>query len=105
MEGLESLGEFSDFDFSLIIPSDDESIAERVEAVSLWCSGFLSGYGESGRQLSSDDASDVKEALLDLSRIASMSGEVPEGEENESDLTEIVEFVRISTLLIFAATG
>ena len=104
MQELESLGEFSDFDFSLIIPSDDERITERAEAVSLWCSGFLSGYGESGRQLRSDDTSDVKEALLDLSRIASMSQEVPEGEENESDLTEIIEFIRISTLLIFAET-
>jgi uncharacterized protein YgfB (UPF0149 family) len=33
-----------------------------------------------------------------------MSEEVTEGEENESDLTEIVEFIRISTLLIFAET-
>ena len=87
-----------------MIPADDEGITERAESVSLWCSGFLSGFGESGRQLDAADASDVKEALQDIGRIAVMSEEVTEGEENESDLTEIVEFIRISTLLIFAET-
>lgn len=104
-QGLDSLGEFSDFDFSLMIPGDDQVITQRAESVSLWCSGFLSGFGESGRQLDADDASDVKEALQDMGRIAAMSEEVPEGEENESDLNEIIEFVRISTLLIFAETA
>jgi uncharacterized protein YgfB (UPF0149 family) len=103
-QSLESLGEYADFDFTLMIPADDEGITERAESVSLWCSGFLSGFGESGRQLDAADASDVKEALQDMGRIAAMSKEVTEGEENESDLTEIVEFIRISTLLIFAET-
>ena len=101
-QSLDSLGEYADFDFTLMIPGDDEGITERAESVFLWCSGFLSGFGESGRQLDADDASDVKEALQDMGRIAAMSEQVTEGEENESDLTEIVEFIRISTLLIFA---
>lgn len=104
VQSLDSLGEYADFDFKLMMPSDDEGIAERAASVSLWCSGFLSGFGESGRQIDAADASDVKEALQDLGRIAAMSDQVGEGEENESDLTEIVEFVRISTLLIFAET-
>jgi len=103
-KSLEGLGEYADFDFRLMIPGDDEGITERAESVSLWCGGFLSGFGEAGRQLDAGDASDVKEALQDMGRIAAMSEEVTEGEENESDLTEIVEFVRISTLLIFAET-
>ena len=104
VQSLDSLGEYADFDFKVMMPGDNEGIAERAESVSLWCSGFLSGFGESGRQLDADDASDVKEALLDMGRIAAMSEQVTEGEENESDLTEIVEFIRISTLLIFAET-
>jgi len=103
-QSLDSLGEYADFDFTLVMPGDDQGIAERAESVFLWCSGFLSGFGESGRQLDADDASDVKEALQDMGRIAAMSEEVTEGEENEADLTEIVEFIRISTLLIFAET-
>jgi hypothetical protein len=104
VESLESLGEYADFDFALMIPEDDESITDRAESVFLWCSGFLSGFGEAGLQLDADDASDVKEALQDMGRIAAMSEKVTEGEENESDLTEIVEFIRISALLIFSET-
>ncbi len=97
---VDNLGEYSDFDFNLLIPDDEEPISERVLAVSLWCSGFLSGFGETGRSL--DRGSDVAEAMTDLGRIAAMSDEVPEGEENEADLVEIVEFVRISALMIYA---
>lgn len=104
-EGLENLEEFSDFDFKLLLPDDDASIGERAAGVGLWCSGFLSGFGETGRQLDVNEKSDVHEAMRDLASIAAMTDDVPEGEENEADLMEIVEFVRVSTLLIFAETG
>ena len=102
---LENLGEYADFDFSLAIPDDSSPIEDRVKSIALWSGGFLSGYGEAGRHQDVDSKSDVKEALQDLARIAAMSDEVPEGEENETDLVEIVEFVRISALLIFSETA
>lgn len=102
---LESLDEYSDFDFALLLPDDDQPIHERARSLALWCSGFLSGFGESGRQLDSAENSDVKEALQDLGRIAAMTDDVPEAEENEVDLNEIVEFVRVSTLLVYAETS
>jgi uncharacterized protein YgfB (UPF0149 family) len=101
---LEDLDEYADFGFRVLLPDDESALADRAEALGLWCSGFLSGYGGSGR-LSGGLSENVEEALADLGRIAAMSDEVPEGEENEADLTEIEEFVRISTLLIFAETG
>jgi len=104
-QGLENLEEFSDFDFALLLPDDEAPISERAAGVSLWCSGFLSGFGETGRQLDVNDKSDVHEAMRDLASIAAMTDDVPEGEENEADLMEIVEFVRVSALLIFAETG
>ena len=96
---LEHLDEFSDFEFALLMPSDDEPIGIRAGALAHWCSGFLSGFGESGRNIEGED---VKEAMQDLSRIAAMTDDVPEGEENEVDLNEIIEFVRVSVLLVFA---
>lgn len=104
-QGLDNLEEFSDFDFALLLPDDDAPISERAMAIGLWCSGFLSGFGETGRQLDVNDKSDVHEAMRDLASIAAMTDDVPEGEENEADLMEIVEFVRVSTLLIFAETN
>ena len=100
---LDDLDEYADFGFRLLIPDDEASIASRAEAIGLWCSGFLSGYGGSGR-VGAELPENVTEALQDLGRIAAMSDEIPEGEENEADLTEIEEFVRISTLLVFAET-
>ena len=40
-QSLDSLGEYADFDFKLVMPGDDEGITERAEAVFLWCSGFF----------------------------------------------------------------
>ncbi|MEM7196554.1 MAG: UPF0149 family protein [Pseudomonadota bacterium] len=100
----EALEEYSDFDFRLLIPSDENPISERAEAIATWCSGFLSGFGEAGRfdNSDTDSAKNVREALQDLGQVASMTDDVPEGEENEADLYEIEEFVRVSTLLVFA---
>lgn len=101
---IENLDEFADFDFHLLKPEDESPISDRASAISLWCSGFLSGFGESGRQIEGDDAETIREVLGDLGRIAAMTDEIPDSEENEADLVEIEEFVRVSTLLVFAET-
>lgn len=100
---LDNLDEYADFEFRLLVPDDEEPISVRANAIARWCGGFLSGLGESGRQIDTDQG-DVKEVLTDLSRIAAITDEIPDGEENEEDLTQIEEFVRVSTLLIFAET-
>lgn len=102
---LEALDEFSDFDFRLMTPGDDEKISRRAEALASWCSGFIFGFGGAGQVSGDALTGEVSEALQDLSRISALSEEVPEGEENEADLMEIEEFVRASTLLIFAETA
>ena len=98
---LENLDEFADFGFRLLVPDDESPIDERVRAIANWCSGFLSGLGESGRSVDALTG-DAAEALSDLARIAALTDDVPEGEENEEDLAEIEEFVRVSVLLIFS---
>ena len=101
----EALDEFADFDFRLMLPGDDERIARRAAAVANWCSGFISGLGEAGSSPDGLLTEEVAEALQDLSRIAALSGDVPDGEGNEADLFQIEEFVRVSTLLIFSETA
>ena len=102
---LESFEEFSDFEFRVLVPNDDMSIATRSLALSLWCLGFLSGFGSAGRYDEGSLGEDVTEALTDFSKIAGMAEDVPDGEENEVDLMEISEYVRISVLLIFTECG
>jgi uncharacterized protein len=101
----ESLGEFSDFEFRILIPDDESTVAERSKALSEWCTGFLSGFGSAGQFSQVDLGEDIVEAFADFGRIASLTEEVPEGEENEVDLMEICEYVRISVLLIFTECG
>ncbi len=85
----------------LWLPGDDESLEDRTEALGHWCTGFLAGLG-SGLGSSSDTLSEeVTEALSDLQQIAQaeISGS-GDGEEEESALMEIIEYIRIVTLLM-----
>jgi uncharacterized protein YgfB (UPF0149 family) len=104
-ESEESLGEFSDFEFRILLPDDETTMAERSKALSEWCTGFLSGFGSAGQFSQSDLGEEVVEAFADFSKIASLAEEVPDGEDNEVDLMEICEYVRISVLLIFTECG
>ena len=95
----DSLTESSDFDFKPLIPDDDAPIIERLQAISDWCTGFLSGLGLQAAQLGHSD--DLRELLEDLASIAALREEVPEDDENENDFMQIEEYVRIAVLNIY----
>lgn len=87
--------------FELWLPSDEEPLEERTLALGHWCTGFLAGLG-AGTELTAGTLSEeVTEALQDLEQIAraDVSGGEDE-EEEEGALAEIVEYVRIVTLLM-----
>jgi len=87
-----------DFDFELLLPSDDEAVAERGEALVEWCRGFLSGFGmASAPAKMSEDAS---EALSDIARIAASDISYEDPEADEQALEEVSEFVRVAALLL-----
>jgi len=87
--------------FRLFIPGDDVPVAVRASSVSEWCGGFLAGFGMTGRFQDGELGADLREVFEDLARISALSEEVPEGEENEVDLLEIAEYVRMSALFVF----
>ena len=90
---------------ALWLPGDDEPLEDRTEALGHWCTGFLAGLGN-GLESSSDTLSEeVSEALADLQKIAQAevggSGDdEDEEEEEETALVEIIEYVRIVTLMM-----
>ncbi len=92
-----------EFVFQPLLPDDERTLTERGRAVSRWAAGFISGFGAAGGFGEDDLEEEVKEVLSDLHKISTMADEVPESEENEADLTEIVEYVRVSALLVFAS--
>lgn len=90
-----------DFGFRLLLPSDESNITERHQSISHWCSGFLAGFGTSGRYLQNELEKDVAEVFSDMTRIASLDEEIPDDDDNETDLMEISEYVRMSALFVF----
>jgi len=89
------------YSFNLLLPDDDDSMAERGHALSVWVQGFNLGYGL--QQKDSPVVSDeVKEVLTDFGEIANLSDEMEEDEDTEQAYFEISEYVRISALLCFS---
>ena len=93
-----------EFALVLCLPEEAAPIVERGQALIAWVQGFMMGFGVQQQELKSCSA-DVKEALQDFSEIMHMDSEMPETEESEQALFEVMEYVRISAILCFAELG
>ena len=87
--------------FELLLPTDDEFIIERAEALTYWCQGFNLGF----QSLSSPRAiveENAKEAFEDLDAISHLDlDSISEELDDEKDLFSLIEHVKVSSLLIF----
>ncbi|HSS06931.1 MAG TPA: UPF0149 family protein [Rhodanobacteraceae bacterium] len=88
-----------DLGFEPLLPDADAAVERRADALVEWCRGFLGGVGLSGsaQAVLSADASEV---LADLGRIAASRFDYDDDEEDESALSEVLEFVRVGVLLL-----
>lgn len=88
-----------DLGFEPLLPAADAPVERRAEALVEWCRGFLGGVGLAGtsRTLLSGDANEV---LADLGRIGASRFDYDNAEEDESALSEVLEFVRVGVLLL-----
>ncbi|MFB9067324.1 UPF0149 family protein [Pseudofulvimonas gallinarii] len=86
--------------FALMLPDDDSGMAQRVNALSQWCGGFLGGYGLGAPAVAGRLSDDGKDALRDLGRIAQFGYEAGEEEEDENAFAEILEYVRVAVVLL-----
>jgi len=94
----------SDFSLLLCLPDDAAPINDRGQALLKWVQGFMLGFGLHQADLTrcSDE---VKEALDDFSEISRMEEDMPEDEEAEQALFEVMEYVRVSAMLCFNELG
>ena len=90
-----------DFGFHILLPDETEVINNRRVALSGWCRSFLTGFGLTGRFQQAELSDEVKELFHDFAQISQVEEEIPEDDENESDLTEITEYVRIGAVMVF----
>jgi len=92
------------YSFQLMLPDDDDTIAERGHALSLWVQGFNLGFGLQQKD-TAVTSEEIKEVLIDFAEIANLSDELEEDETTEQAYFEIGEYVRISALLCFSELG
>ena len=92
-----------DMGFELWLPDDDELLEDRTMALAQWCSGFLAGLASGGQfEGLSGEASEAIDDLRQIARAELMvlEGEDQDSEEDEVAFTEIVEYVRVVTLML-----
>ncbi len=90
------------FEFALLLPDDETDINIRTENLGLWCQGFLTGLEQCNISIQHHEENDLGEALNDLIEISQVSyGDITLTEEDETSYFELVEYVRLSALLIF----
>jgi hypothetical protein len=86
------------FGFALLLPGEEAPLDQQVAALADWCRGFLIGVADPARL-----AGDAGEVVRDLARIAAVEPDTPQAgsEEQERDLAELVEYVRVGVQLVF----
>jgi uncharacterized protein YgfB (UPF0149 family) len=86
-----------------VIADDDASLSDRGVTLSEWAHGFLAGYGLSGQKKNLSD--DTTQVLRDFANLSSMKGEMQsleDGNDNEKDLTELIEYARLSAMMLYS---
>lgn len=91
----------SGFDFEMCLPDDQEPVEFRAAMLGHWAEGFLYGMGLLGKSDKPMER-EVTEFLSDLGDIARIDvADLSEsGDDEENDLTEIIEFVRMGVLMV-----
>lgn len=92
--------------FDLWLPDDDQPLDERTLALAHWCTGLLAGLGLGGPMPSlSSEATEALEDLKEIARAefaddAGNKDQAAESEANEEAFYEIVEYIRVVTLIL-----
>ena len=90
-----------DMEFDPLLPDDDASLDERVDALSAWCQGFLYGFGSAATSRSSPSG-EVAEVLADFAEISRGGSVGMDSTEIEEDAyVELVEFLRVGVQLVY----
>jgi hypothetical protein len=97
----------SGFELELCLPSDDESVVYRAKMVGQLCEGVLYGLGLIGclQDAENEIAPEVRELINDFSDIACIEADelgqsAETAEVEESDLMQLIEFVKIGVMTI-----
>jgi len=89
----------------LLVPDDETDIGQRLQALSQWCYGFLTGFGSSGLSGDQTFSNESAEALRDYASIVQIGTDEDESEQSETDFFEVSEYVRLAAINMFLEFG
>jgi uncharacterized protein len=89
-----------DISFDLLLPEDAAAISDRSSALAEWCAGFASGLGIGGMSEEQKSNEECDEFVKDVISISRMETAIEEGEESEAAFFEIVEYIRVGTIML-----
>jgi uncharacterized protein YgfB (UPF0149 family) len=92
-----------EFVFALLLPGEDVALDAQVVALADWCRGFIVGLTAGGVADPARLEGDAGEVVQDFARIAAAEVDMSQaaGEEEERQLAELVEYVRVGVQLVF----
>lgn len=93
----------TELSFMPLLPSDEQALEKRVNALAGWCAGFLFGLSYRGRFNPDGLPEEIREIVNDLTEMSKveLADEDIKRQESEADYTELVEYVRVGTQMIF----
>lgn len=93
-----------DMSFEILLLDDDETLSEQAEELINWVQYFLVGFGLNQRDIKMA-SNEVREIIEDFTNITRMDSELEDNNENQADFYEVVEFIRVSAVLIHQEFG
>lgn len=95
-----------DFVFQLLLPSDDEALAERMEELATWCASFTEGVAIAAANFSggADFNEDTRDLFGDIVAISQLDPDSAGDESQEIDFDELVEYVRVGVIQLSLET-
>ncbi|QWF72460.1 UPF0149 family protein [Methylomonas paludis] len=88
-----------EFGFDLLLPDDDEPLAEQSEALRAWCLGFLFGVGYLRSQVAWPG--EVAEIMQDIVEITKLDTNIENGDDEDANaLMELREYLRTAVLTV-----
>ncbi len=86
------------FDFRPLLPGEQSALANRLEAVADWCSGFDQAFTGACAAPAGDTAA---EALEDIRAMAGIVADDDDEATQRSNLAQIEEHLRVAVLLLY----
>jgi uncharacterized protein YgfB (UPF0149 family) len=89
--------------FEPLLPGDDAPLEDQVQALALWCQGFLSGVGTTapGAAQQNGPLGEVLRDFAEISRAGLSEDEAAGRGQPDFALAEIREYVRVSVAIVF----